>query len=92
MLVHAENVVQIKPVTTKAGIQSASPSTKLSLMMANDKPFKAISFDIYLPEGMKLYSSRMYGYGPRIPHVFDEWAGSKMYNMTMAVLDQGNGR
>lgn len=92
MLVHAENVVQIKPVTTKAGIQSASPSTKLSLMMANDKPFKAISFDIYLPEGMKLYSSRMYGYGPRIPYVFDEWAGTKMYNMTIAVLDQGNGR
>lgn len=92
MLVHAENVVQIKPVTTKAGIESASPSTKLSLMMANDKPFKAISFDIYLPEGMKLYSSRMYGYGPRIPYVFDEWAGTKMYNMTIAVLDQGNGR
>lgn len=86
---YAENVVQVKPVTTKAGFTTPNKQRTLSVMLVNDIPFKAMSFDLYLPEGMTLY--KRVDEGPRIPTDIDDF-GDESYNMTISVVNKGNGQ
>lgn len=84
----AEDVIQVKPIKTQAGVVSEDEKS-FSLIMSNEKDFKALTFNIYLPEGITLDPDFLFSYGPAIPVVTDRSGSNRQHNAD--VKDKGNG-
>lgn len=87
--VNAEDILQIKPFVAQAGVVSEDEKS-FSLMMSVDHPTKAVTFDIYLPEGLTIDPEFPFSYGPGAPVVTDRNGTTRQHSAD--IKDKGNGR
>lgn len=69
--VFSENVIQVKPFVTSAGVSAFTP---MEVYMVNDMDITAMNFDIYLPQGFTLRTAAGKSVVPsdRFPMVYDD--------------------
>ncbi len=84
----AEDVIQVKPFTAKAG---TTTFTSIDVELVNSKEYTAFEFDIYVPKGMTLYCSSNVNekyLSDRFAH-YDEDEGEDVITHQMEITDKG---
>lgn len=85
----AEDVLQVVPFSTKAGITNDDYTETFSLNLVCTQEYKAVQFDIYLPDGLTLLEDFPADFGELCPIVKQ---GPKLVQQhDLSVTDKGNG-